>query len=432
MGTHLRAPSVPPGIGRASLSSAAAVPSPASGVYPGGKRIAYVTALDTHAPSDDNLMPIFRIMDENGTIRPGAVDPDLDKETTLRVYTTMLRLQTMDNVFFESQRQGRMSFYMTNWGEEAIHMGSALAWRPDDEVFAQYREAGVLMWRGFSLQQFADQCFSNSSDLGKGRQMPVHYGSAALHFQTISSPLATQLPQAAGAAYACKLEGKGRIAVCYFGEGAASEGDFATALNMAATSEAPVIFFCRNNGYAISTPVREQYRGDGIAARGPAYGMHTIRVDGGDVLAVYEASRVAREIASGTDGSGRTKPVLIEAMAYREGHHSTSDDSTRYRGVDEIAEWRTRANPIRRLRAYLEDKGWWNEAAEVAANAEERRAVLAAMSVAEKRAMPPVSELFTDVYGDKELPANLVAQKAALEAHIAKYPSSYPSAGGAH
>lgn len=143
--------------------------------------------------------------------------------------------------------------------QEATHIGSAAALQPTDLVLAQYREAGVLMWRGFQLDQFADQCFSNTDDLGKGRQMPIHYGTAALHFQTISSPLATQIPQAVGAAYGIKLDNlrqalpleDRRCVICYFGEGAASEGDFHAALNFAATLDAPVIFFCRNNGFAI-------------------------------------------------------------------------------------------------------------------------------------------------------------------------------------
>jgi TPP-dependent pyruvate/acetoin dehydrogenase alpha subunit len=152
-------------------------------------------------------------------------------------------------------------------------------------VFGQYREAGVLMWRGFTLDDFMSQCYSNDSDPGKGRQMPVHYGSRALNFQTISSPLATQIPQAAGAAYALKRAGRPNVVMCYFGEGAASEGDFHAALNIAATTQAPVLFFwydqraavgtvteadahapSRNNGFAISTPVEDQYRGDGIGA----------------------------------------------------------------------------------------------------------------------------------------------------------------------
>ena len=371
-------------------------------------------------------------MDELGHIRPDARDPALSQDLCVRMYTTMLRLQVLDGIFYESQRQGRISFYMTNSGEEATHIGSAAALRDDDEVFAQYREAGVLLWRGFSLQQFADHCFSNSDDLGKGRQMPVHYGSAALHFQTISSPLCTQLPQAAGAGYACRLEGKGRVAMCYFGEGAASEGDFHAGLNMAATQGAPTIFFCRNNGFAISTPVWEQYRGDGIAARGLAYGMHTMRVDGNDVWAVYEATTAARAIATGADGSGTTKPVLIEAMTYRESHHSTSDDSTKYRDAAEIAHWRATANPVRRLRAYVERRGWWDEAREEAATAEARREVMLALQTAEAKPRTTVSELFTDVYGDKELPPSLARQQLQLQEHMLEHGISVSFGGATH
>jgi 2-oxoisovalerate dehydrogenase E1 component alpha subunit len=359
-----------------------------AGVFPGGRQIPFVTRLETHPPESQAPIPVFRVMDEDGSVRPGAAAPSADRDTCLRMYSTMVRLQVMDTVFYEAQRQGRISFYMTNWGEEGIHIGTAMALRDDDDVFAQYREAGVLMWRGFTLQNFADQLFANVDDLGKGRQMPVHYGSARLHFHTISSPLTTQLPQAAGAAYACKLEGKGRVVACYFGDGAASEGDAHAAMNMAATLGAPVIFVCRNNGYAISTPVKEQYAGDGIAARGLAYGMHTIRVDGNDVWAVHAATAAARDIASGADGSGVCKPVLLEAMSYREGHHSTSDDSTRYRTVEEIKSWREQSNPVRRLRAFLEAKGWWDGDKEEALFGSERRAVLAAMAAAERKPMP--------------------------------------------
>lgn len=232
----------------------------------------------------------------------------------------------MDQILYDAQRQGRISFYMTSTGEEATHAGSAAALHPNDEVFGQYRETGVLMYRGFSLQQFMDQCYSNERDEGKGRQMPVHYGSKALHFQTISSPLGTQIPQASGAAYALKLSDTKNIVMCYFGEGAASEGDFHAGLNMAATLECPVVFFCRNNGYAISTPAHEQFRGDGIASRGHGYGMKAFRVDGNDILAVYNATKMARELAVKNN-----EPILIEAITYRVGHHSTSDDSSAYR-----------------------------------------------------------------------------------------------------
>ena len=176
---------------------------------------------------------------------------------------------------------------MQSSGEEGLVVGSAAGLKPQDIIFAQYRESGALLWRGFTVQQCADQCYSNEADMGKGRQMPIHYGSNKLNFQTVSSPLTTQLPQAAGAAYALKQnKDNDAIAMCYFGEGAASEGDFHAALNFAATMEVPIIYFCRNNGYAISTPTKDQYRGDGIISRAAGYGMYAIRVDGNDTFAV--------------------------------------------------------------------------------------------------------------------------------------------------
>ena len=202
----------------------------------------------------------FRVMDENGAVLDPALEPDVTEEEAVRMYETMVQLNVMDSILYEAQRQGRLSFYMTNYGEEATHIGSASVLTQDDVIFGQYREAGVLLWRGFTLQQFADQCVGNAHASCKGRMMPVHYGSRELNFHTISSPLATQLPQAAGAAYALKMQKRDACAVCFFGDGAASEGDFHGALNFAATLECPVIFFCRNNGYAISTPIREQVR----------------------------------------------------------------------------------------------------------------------------------------------------------------------------
>jgi len=309
------------------------------------------------------------------------------------MYKCMVRQQTMDNIFYDAQRQGRISFYMTAYGEEAIHIGSSAALHAKDLVLAQYREQGVLMWRGFSLQDFADQCFSNEGDNGKGRQMPVHYGSNELNYQTISSPLGTQIPQAAGAGYALKLSKKDRIAVCYFGEGAASEGDFHAALNMAATRDSSVLFFCRNNGYAISTPVKDQYRGDGISPRALAYGMPCIRVDGNDLFAVYEATRKARELIR---KEGR--PVLIEAMTYRQGHHSTSDDSTQYRKIKDMKMWKKKYDPVERMKLFLLEKGWWNEQQESSLRDDERTNVMSALLKAESKPKPDLSTMFEDVY----------------------------------
>jgi 2-oxoisovalerate dehydrogenase E1 component alpha subunit len=307
---------------------------------------------------------------------------------------------------------------MTCRGEEAIHFGSASALDPADTIFAQYREAGPLMWRGFTLEQFANQCFSNDADLGKGRQMPVHYGCRALHYQTISSPLGTQIPQAVGAAYHLKLQGKPNVTVCYFGDGAASTTDFHSAMNFAATLKTPVLFICRNNGFAISTPVTDQYAGDGIVSRAPGYGMAAIRVDGNDIFAVHAAVREARAYAL-----EHSAPVMIEAMTYRLGHHSTSDDSARYRDKQAVDVCEREHDPMSRFEKFLKEQGLIDDASVSAARDEEKRAVLKAMGDAEKRPPPPLESLFSDVY--HEMTPRLKQQQAQLQAHLKKYKNKY-------
>eukprot|EP01101_Sappina_pedata_P004153 TRINITY_DN1717_c0_g1_i1.p1 TRINITY_DN1717_c0_g1~~TRINITY_DN1717_c0_g1_i1.p1 ORF type:complete len:421 (+),score=188.65 TRINITY_DN1717_c0_g1_i1:34-1296(+) len=367
---------------------------------------------------DKQPLAAFRVMNKQGQIIDPKYDPKVDEGTTVRLYKEMIQLNVMDTILYEAQRQGRISFYMTSFGEEATHMGSAVVFSPEDVVYGQYRETGVLLHRGFTIEQCIDQCFSNEFDLGKGRQMPVHYGSAKINFQTISSPLLTQLPQATGAAYSLKFEGKKACVVCYFGEGAASEGDFHPALNFAATLDCPVIFFCRNNGYAISTPAKEQYRGDGIASRGIGYGMATMRVDGNDIWAVYHATKEARRIAV-EEG----KPVLIEAMTYRVGHHSTSDDSTRYRTSNEVEFWKKRDNPLTRLRLYMEERNWWDAAREKEYQSSTLERVLTALRTSETHKKPALTELFTDVYD--VIPKHLLEQQKEVNEHLAKYASEY-------
>ncbi|XP_043255178.1 2-oxoisovalerate dehydrogenase subunit alpha, mitochondrial [Colletes gigas] len=359
-------------------------------------------------------LPIFRILNSSKSVQL----PKLDEQILIRMYHKMLTLNIMDKILYESQRQGRISFYMTNTGEEAIQIGSAAAITLEDIIYAQYREAGVLLWRGYSIVEFMNQCYGNYKDNAKGRQMPVHYGSKKLNFVTISSPLTTQLPQAVGTAYALKRSKKKACVACYFGEGAASEGDAHAAFNFAATLECPVIFICRNNGYAISTPSLEQFKGDGIAVRGPAYGISTIRVDGNDILAMYYATKAAHEFCI-KEG----KPVLIEAMSYRIGHHSTSDDSTAYRSVNEIGRW-NRYTPIIRFREYLESVGLWCNRQEQESKESIKRSILLAFADAEKRLKPCWKELFTDVYC--KMPKHIRKQSCSMEKHVTEFREHYP------
>ncbi|XP_020834119.1 2-oxoisovalerate dehydrogenase subunit alpha, mitochondrial isoform X2 [Phascolarctos cinereus] len=384
-----------------------------------GASAEFVDKLDFIKPNVISGIPVYRVMDRQGQIINASEDPQLPQEVVLKLYKSMTLLNTMDRILYESQRQGRISFYMTNYGEEGTHVGSAAALDDTDLVFGQYREAGVLMYRGYPLNLFMSQCYGNSGDPSKGRQMPVHYGCKERNFVTISSPLATQIPQAVGAAYAAKRANSNQAVICYFGEGAASEGDAHAGFNFAATLECPIIFFCRNNGYAISTPTSEQYRGDGIAARGPGYGIMSIRVDGNDVFAVYNATREARRRAV-----AENQPFLIEAMTYRIGHHSTSDDSSAYRSVDEVNYWDKQDHPISRLRHYMLSRGWWDEEQEKGWRKQSRKKVMEAFEEAERKLKPPVGLLFSDVY--QEMPARLQKQQEALSRHLQAYGEHYP------
>ncbi|GHC26279.1 thiamine pyrophosphate-dependent dehydrogenase E1 component subunit alpha [Aidingimonas halophila] len=367
---------------------------------------------------DEYRLPTFALLDQEGVLYPGIDAPSLERDKALHIYRAMVFTRVLDERMMAAQRQGRLSFYLQCTGEEAAVIGATAALDDSDMIMAQYREQGALAYRGFSIDEFMNQLFGNDLDYGRGRQMPIHYGSAELHYMTISSPLATQIPQATGYAYGQKLAGEGHCTITFFGEGAASEGDFHAALNMATVHRVPVIFFCRNNGYAISTPAIEQYAADGVAPRAFGYRMHVVRVDGNDVLAVHEATREARRLAV-----EHHHPVLIEAMTYRLAAHSSSDDPSGYRSRKEEEAWRVK-DPIRRMKRWLIDRSWWSEDEENELLERYRRDVLESMKRAEKRPPPPLESLVSDVYD--EVPLRLQEQFDALEAHIRRYPEQYP------
>ncbi|RVW86904.1 2-oxoisovalerate dehydrogenase subunit alpha 2, mitochondrial [Vitis vinifera] len=385
--------------------------------FPGGK-VAFTSEMRFIPESPMERAHCYRVLDDNG--QPNVSNfVQVSKEVAVKMYATMLTLQVMDTIFYEAQRQGRISFYVTSIGEEAINVASAAALSIDDVIFPQYREPGVLLWRGFTLQEFANQCFGNKADYGKGRQMPIHYGSNKHNYVTVSSTVATQIPQAVGAAYSLKMDGKDACTVTYFGDGGSSTGDFHAALNFAAVMEAPVIFICRNNGWAISTPVSDQFRSDGVVVRGRGYGVRSIRVDGNDALAMYTAVCAARKMAI-----TEHRPILIEALTYRAGHHSTSDDSSKYRPVSEIELWRMARDPVSRLRRWIESNDWWSGEAESELRSNVRKEVLDAIQVAERVEKPPIAEIFTDVYDAP--PSNLCEQEKLLRETIRRYPQDYP------
>ncbi|XP_054820518.1 2-oxoisovalerate dehydrogenase subunit alpha 2, mitochondrial isoform X1 [Prosopis cineraria] len=387
--------------------------------FPGGS-VKFTPEMRFIFESPEERTRCYRVLDDNGQPILGCNLDQVSMEIAVKMYHNMATLQTMDTLFYEAQRQGRISFYATTIGEEAINIASAAALSMEDLIFPQYREPGVLLWRGFTLQEFANQCFSNKYDNGKGRQMPIHYGSNQLNYVTVASTIASQLPHAVGAAYSLKMDKKDACVVTYFGDGGSSEGDFHAALNFSAVMEAPVIFICRNNGWAISTPTSDQFRSDGIVVRGQAYGVRSIRVDGNDALAVYTAVKAARQMAV-----SEQRPVLIEALTYRVGHHSTSDDSTKYRPANEIELWRLARDPVARFRKWIEINGWWHCEAESELRNSVRQQLLQAIQVAEKEEKPPLAEIFSDVYDVP--PSNLREQEKWLRETIKKHPQDYPA-----
>eukprot|EP00918_Siedleckia_nematoides_P001883 GHVU01004362.1.p1 GENE.GHVU01004362.1~~GHVU01004362.1.p1 ORF type:complete len:483 (-),score=86.96 GHVU01004362.1:261-1709(-) len=379
------------------------------------------TEFTTECKIDDKspVIPIFRVLGYDGNII-GDWKLPVDDGTVKEWYLRMLRLNIWDRMLYNIQRQGRISFYIQNQGEEALQVGIGAALKENDQLWCQYRELGVFLFRGFSLADVLGQLYSTKRDPGKGRQMPISYTKREIGLHTICTPLTTQVPHAAGCGYALKQEGGDKVAVTFFGEGAASEGDFHAAMNFAAVRRSQTIFVCRNNGYAISTPVRDQYKGDGIAIRGLAYGMQTIRVDGNDLFASYIAMEKARELCV-----KNSEPVCMEYMTYRVGHHSTSDDSAQYRPKGEMEAWsQSGVNAIARVRKYLQNRGLLTEEEDEQVRQSAKKEMLAEMKKAEgEKSLPIAPGIFDDVYDKYEW--NVREQREEFEKHMKKYGDKY-------
>ena len=242
---------------------------------------------------------LFRVLDEQGEpIKSSLVDGEtgVSDEAALRMWKTMVRVRTVDERMLALQRQGRIGFYGAATGQEAGVIGAAEALSPDDWIHPALREGGMALHRGFSLRTWLAHCFGNEEDTcTKGRQMPCHYGSREHNYITLSSVMTTQFPQAVGTAYAMALRHRGQAdrPLCFaaIGDGATSEGDFHVAMNFAGVMRPdgkglPLVLFCQNNQWAISTPFEKQCAAPSLAIKAIGYGLVGVRVDGNDALAV--------------------------------------------------------------------------------------------------------------------------------------------------
>jgi 2-oxoisovalerate dehydrogenase E1 component alpha subunit len=355
---------------------------------------------------------LIRVLDDDGAA-VGAWDPKLPPETLRRGLRAMLLTRAYDDRMFRQQRQGKISFYMKCTGEEAIGVAQAFALAADDMVFTTYRQQGLLIARDWPILDMMCECYSNSRDRQKGRQLPVLYSSKAASFFSISGNLGTQFPQAVGWAMASAIKGDRRIAAGWIGEGSTAEPDFHHALTFASVYRAPVILNVVNNQWAISSH-QEIAGGDEatFAARAIGFGLACLRVDGNDFLAVYAATQWAAQRARANHGA-----TLIELFTYRVAPHSTSDDPTRYRPEDEWQNW-PYGDPVERLSRHLIRLGEWSPErhkqleSELADHVREVGREAESYGTMETGPHFSAKTMFEDVF--KEMPSHLRRQRQEL------------------
>lgn len=333
-------------------------------------------------------------------------DPHMSDEELVHCYRTMLKVRAFDDTCMKLQRSGRIGFSIPNRGIEATQVGAASAMRKTDWLFPSYRDFGMAMYHGVTSLEMMNNMYGNANDASKGRQMPVHFGfTEPIKWVSISSPIGTHIPQAVGAAYAMQYRGEDHVALASFGDGGTSSLGFHSGLNFAGVWKAPVVFLCQNNGWAISCPSEKQTASQGYAIKGRAYGVPGIVVDGNDLLAVRQAMLEAVERARSGGG-----PTIVEAVTFRMGGHSTSDDPTKYVPKEELDAWAAK-DPVERFERYLATRGLWTKEHAEAMYAEEMKEIGAAAREAEDTPAPALETIFSDVYED--LPQHLRAQGQA-------------------
>ncbi len=314
----------------------------------------------------------------------------LAESELLELYRRMVLLRTFDERAVVYQRQGRIGTYAIAWGHEAIQAGATFALGDDDWIFPSYREGAIGLVRGMPAETILQWWRGHPS----GWWSPADWNIAS-----ICVPIATHVPHAAGLAWGKKLRGEKVVAMAFFGDSATSEGAFHEGVNFAAVMNAPAVFVCNNNQWAISTPIEAQTRAETLADKAVGYGIPGVRVDGLDVLAVYEAAREAVERARSGGG-----PTLIEAVHYRAAPHGTADDPRAYIDLARVEE--ERANEcVGRYERFLRDAGLLNEQLVASTRTDAEDLMRAGIAAAEAEPPPDPELLFMRAYVDP--PPNL-------------------------
>jgi len=325
-----------------------------------------------------------RVLDEDREVE------GLDRDGLIDIYRSMVLLRTYDERSLVYHRQGRIGTYAIFWNHEAMQVGSVHALTDDDWIFPSYRESAIGLLRGMPP----------STVLNWWRGHPAGWWNPAdYNVASICVPIATHVPHAAGLAWGKKLKGENACAIVYFGDGATSEGAFHEGANFAAVMGAPLILFCNNNQWAISTPIEAQTRAEALVDKAVGYGMPGVRVDGGDVLAVYEATREAVERARAGGG-----PTFIEALSYRAAPHATADDPRAYIDLERVE--REKQNEcVGRYERYLRRLGALTDELEAEIKADAADAMRRGIAEAEAEPEPDPELLFDTAFADP--PPNL-------------------------
>jgi len=340
----------------------------------------------------------LEVLDAEGKIKVKKWIPQLDDDKLVEAYKTMLYARVADIKAVSLQRQGRIFTLPTNMGQEAAAVGSAMAIKQSDWMVTAYRELGAWLVKGFTMKQYF--LYFGGSEEGSRLAENARMTPTAV-------PISSQLPHAVGIAHAINYRGEDDVVLAYFGDGGTSQGDFHEAMNWAGVFNCPVIFFCNNNQYAISLSRKKQTKAETLAQKAIAYGMPGIQVDGNDFLAVYRATSEA--VNHARSGKG---PVMIEAVTYRMGAHTTSDDPGKYRTKEEEAEWQEK-DPLKRMKIFLEGKGLWDDEKEEKHKSVSEADVSRQFKEVENAGSTSVDDIFK--YQFAELPDSLKQQQAELQ-----------------
>ncbi len=337
---------------------------------------------------------MFSVLDKDGKVINKEEEPDIDNDTLLHMYKTMVLARVADIKALQYQRQGRMLTFAPVQGQEAAQIGPMAASDKKDWLVPAFREAAAMLYKGATLKQNYLYWFGN--------ERGSHFDEG-VNILPVNVPIGSQINHAAGIAYASKILKKGEVVFTYIGDGGTSHGEFHEGVNFGGVYDLPMITIIQNNQYAISTPRAQATKADTLAQKAIAYGIPGILVDGNDVLAMYRVSQEALKRARAGEG-----PTLIEAFTYRLGPHTTSDDPSIYRKDEEVEEWKQK-DPVDRFRKYLTNKKLWNKDKEEALQKELKKVVADTFKEVEKTGQYELDEVYD--YNYETMPKDLKKQK---------------------